>query len=76
MVSPSHFIQVIGPEELYIYADMQKIGNVISNLIGNAAKYSKKESLIAIKCEIQNNYLIVSVEDEGIGIRENDIPRL
>ncbi|WP_412468397.1 ATP-binding protein [Pedobacter sp. KLB.chiD] len=76
MVSPSHFIQVIGPEKLFVNADMDKIGNVIHNLIGNAAKYSKKESLIAIKCEIQENYLVVSVEDEGIGIRENDITRL
>ncbi|WP_431295380.1 sensor histidine kinase [Pedobacter sp. P26] len=36
----------------------------------------EKESLIAIKCEIQKGYIVVSVEDEGIGIREDDIPRL
>ena len=76
MVLPSHFIQVIGPEEMMLHADMEKIGNVINNLIGNAAKYSKKESLIAIKCEVQKGYIVVSVEDEGIGIREDDIPRL
>jgi len=76
MVLPSHFIQVIGPEEMMLHADMDKIGNVINNLIGNAAKYSKKESLIAIKCEIQKDYLVVSVEDEGIGIKEDDIPKL
>ncbi|WP_145861336.1 PAS domain-containing sensor histidine kinase [Pedobacter suwonensis] len=76
MVSPSHFIQVLGPEELIVHADMEKIGSVVNNLIGNALKYSRKESLIAIKCEIQNDYAVVSVEDEGIGIRENDLPRL
>lgn len=76
MVSPSHFIQVLGPEELIVHADMEKIGSVVNNLIGNALKYSRKESLIAIKCEIQNDYAVVSVEDEGLGIRENDLPRL
>lgn len=76
MVSPSHFIQVIGSGELFVHADMEKIGNVVNNLIGNAAKYSKKESLIAINCEVKQDYVVVSVEDEGIGIRENDIPRL
>ncbi|MGN8056398.1 ATP-binding protein [Pedobacter sp. 22163] len=76
IVLPSHFIQVIGTEEIIINADMEKIGNVITNLIGNAAKYSKKNSLIAIKCETQKGQVIVSVEDEGIGIRENDIPKL
>ncbi|SFA59466.1 PAS domain S-box-containing protein [Pedobacter suwonensis] len=76
MVSPSHFIQVLGPEELIVHADMEKIGSVVNNLIGNALKYSRKESLIAIKCEIQDDYAVVSVEDEGLGIRENDLPRL
>jgi len=76
MVLPSHFIQVVGLEEIIVNADRDKIGNVINNLIGNAAKYSKKESLIAIKCETQEGYAVVSVEDEGIGIRENDIPKL
>ncbi|MNR33358.1 Sensor protein SrrB [compost metagenome] len=55
---------------------MEKIGNVISNLIGNAAKYSKKDSFIAIKCERVDAEIIVSVEDEGIGIKENNIPKL
>ncbi|MFC1226326.1 ATP-binding protein [Pedobacter sp. BG31] len=76
MVSPSHFIQVLGPQELIVHADMEKIGSVVNNLIGNALKYSRKESLIAIKCKIQNDYAVVSVEDEGLGIRENDLPRL
>ncbi|WP_175634430.1 PAS domain-containing sensor histidine kinase [Pedobacter ghigonis] len=76
MVLPSHFIQVIGLEQTIVNADMEKIGNVISNLIGNAAKYSKKDSFIAIKCERVDAEIIVSVEDEGIGIKENNIPKL
>lgn len=76
VVMPSHFIQVIGLEQSTVNADIDKIGNVISNLIGNAAKYSKKDSLIAIKCERKDANLVVSVEDEGIGITENNIPKI
>ncbi|QIL41458.1 PAS domain S-box protein [Pedobacter sp. HDW13] len=76
LVLPSHFIQVIGLEQTFVNADMEKIGNVISNLIGNAAKYSKKDSLIAIKCETIDAQVVISVEDEGIGIKENNIPKL
>lgn len=76
VILPSHFIQVIGPEGLIVNADKEKIGNVVNNLISNAAKYSKKESLIAIKCEKRTGEFVVSVEDEGIGIKENDIPKL
>ncbi|KQM76952.1 hypothetical protein ASE74_16900 [Pedobacter sp. Leaf216] len=76
VILPSHFIQVVGLEEIIVNADREKIGNVINNLISNAAKYSKKESLIAIKCEKQKGEAIISVEDEGIGIKESDIPKL
>ena len=76
LVMPGHFIQVIGLEQSVVNADINKIGNVISNLIGNAAKYSKKDSLIAIKCERKDAGVVVSVEDEGIGITENNIPKL
>jgi len=76
VILPSHFIQVIGLDEISVHADRDKIGNVINNLISNAAKYSKKESLIAIKCERKNGEVVVGIEDEGIGIQENDIPKL
>ncbi|WP_025142874.1 ATP-binding protein [Pedobacter jeongneungensis] len=76
VILPSHFIQVIGSEGMIVNADREKIGNVVNNLISNAAKYSKKESLIAIKCEKRKGELVVSVEDEGIGIKESDIPKL
>lgn len=76
LVLPSHFIQVIGEEQSIVNADIEKIGNVISNLIGNAAKYSKKDSFIAIKCERIGTDIVISVEDEGIGIKENNIPKL
>ncbi|WP_316844950.1 ATP-binding protein [Pedobacter psychrodurus] len=76
VILPSHFIQVIGLDEIIVNADREKIGNVINNLISNAAKYSKKESLIAIKCERKKGEVIVSVEDEGIGIKEANIPKL
>ena len=76
LVLPSHFIQVIGEEQIIVNADIEKIGNVISNLIGNAAKYSKKDSFIAIKCERIGAEVVMSVEDEGIGIKENNLPKL
>lgn len=76
IILPSHFIQVIGADEMMVNADREKIGNVINNLISNAAKYSKKESFIAIKCEKRAGELVVSIEDEGIGIKENNIPKL
>jgi PAS domain S-box-containing protein len=76
LILPSHFIQVIECKKVMIYADWEKIATVVNNLISNAAKYSGKDSLIAIKCDSNKNECIISVEDEGIGIKSNDIPKL
>lgn len=76
LILPSHFIQVIEYKKVMIYADWEKIATVVNNLISNAAKYSGKDSLIAIKCDANKSECIISVEDEGIGIKSNDIPKL
>lgn len=76
VLMPGHFIQVIGEENINVFADQQKIGNVINNLISNAAKYSRKDSLIALRAEIIGDFVQVSIEDEGIGIHKEDQAKL
>lgn len=73
---PSHFIQVIANEKINVNADREKMINVINNLINNAAKYSNKDSLIAIKCEKYGNHAHISIEDEGIGIQAADVEKI
>lgn len=73
---PSHFIQVIANEKINVNADREKIINVTNNLINNAAKYSNKDSLIAIKCEKFEKQVHVSIEDEGIGIQAADLEKV
>jgi len=61
---------------LSIQADRDKIASVISNLISNAVKYSPKGKTIAIKCEVNERSAVVSVKDEGMGIKAQDIENL
>ncbi|MCZ6913668.1 MAG: ATP-binding protein [Rickettsia endosymbiont of Ixodes persulcatus] len=72
----SHFIQVIAPDQIIVNADRERIGSVINNLINNAAKYSKKESLVAIKCDVNESGILLSIEDEGIGISQMDLSKI
>jgi K+-sensing histidine kinase KdpD len=44
------------------------IETVLSNLIDNAVKYSLKAPKISITALIENNELVISVVDEGVGI--------
>lgn len=52
-----------------ILANREKIWRVLSNLIGNAIKFSPNDSVISIALqEVENHTVLVSVKDEGIGI--------
>jgi signal transduction histidine kinase len=76
LVSTGSNMEFISGKELNVFADADKIGSVISNLIGNAVKYSERGSAITIECIQTEAGCQVSVRDEGIGINEQDIDRL
>ena len=54
------------------YADNDYLGEVISNLIDNAIKYSKESVEINITAEESERYTILKVRDNGMGISEAD----
>jgi len=63
-------------ESSMVYADEEKIGHVLENLISNAVKYSPAGSTIRVSCIVQDDVAQVQVSDEGIGIAKEDIPQL
>ena len=54
------------------YADKDYLGEVLSNLIDNAIKYSKESVEIHITTEESERYTILKVRDNGLGISEAD----
>ncbi len=60
----------------YVYADREKIGQVVQNLISNATKYSPVNSIIHITCNLQDGQVQVFVKDRGIGIKPEEVPKL
>ena len=48
----------------------------ISNLVDNAIKYTPERGTIRLAVEKANDRVVVSVTDNGIGIPENDLPRI
>lgn len=62
--------------EISLFGDRDKIGTVITNLLGNAIKYSPNNTVIKVSCEELENTVHISVSDQGNGIPANDIDRL
>ncbi len=58
-----------------IMADETRIGQVLSNLISNAIKYSPKGE-IRIGGDVRPEQIIVTVSDEGPGIDPHDMPHI
>ncbi|MEH3112882.1 PAS domain-containing sensor histidine kinase [Pedobacter terrae] len=56
-------------DEVTIYADRNKLNQVLQNLIGNAIKYSDLGSEVNIKYSTDQSHIIISVIDNGIGIK-------
>ena len=55
-------------EELYVSADVDKIKQVLYNLLDNAIKFSYKSSTITIETTDKHGKVYVSVKDQGEGI--------
>lgn len=71
-----HMLKFSGIMDLYVLADKDRISQVLINLISNAIKYSPDSKNIDIQMENNNGFVIISVQDNGIGIDANHIPNL
>jgi signal transduction histidine kinase len=59
-----------------VVADEERIGQVLSNLISNAIKYSPEGGEIKIRGHVRPNLVVICIQDEGPGIAPGDIPHI
>lgn len=70
-VNPGYNFVFTG-EPAQVFADKERISQVLINLLTNAVKYSPNSKEIIIRNFVENGYAVVSVLDSGIGISKND----
>ena len=62
---------------IIVFADKEKIRQVINNLVENATKYGKKDgSIVASIYKTDGQHVLVELSDDGIGISEEHLPRI
>lgn len=70
-------LKVLIPEDLpEVYGDRDRLEQVFVNLLDNAIKYTPSGGSVNLSVKASNGRVLVYVEDTGIGIPAEDIPRI
>jgi len=74
--SPEHELIMECRDVHMVFADLEKITSVVTNLIANAVKYSPKGGKIVVDCSRADKEIIFCVDDRGLGIAPHDLERI
>lgn len=63
-------------EHRLVKIDSLKILQVINNLIGNAVKFTYEGGKIDVSVKIENEWLVITVKDTGVGIKKEELEKI
>lgn len=72
-----HKLTVSIPDEpLILNADETRLAQIISNLLNNAAKYTRQKGHIQFSAKREDGQIVISVKDDGVGISPEMLPKV
>lgn len=71
-----HFNNTLKEGEDKLVGDFDRLFQMISNLLDNAAKFSPPDKMIQVTMKANTSYLIIRVKDSGYGIENKILPRI
>lgn len=63
-------------EDIMLWHDSKWTTETVSNVLDNAVKYSPAGTKVEIRVERFISYVLIEVEDEGVGILKKDYPNI
>lgn len=72
----NHAVDINMDDTLLIPMDIALMEVVLSNLLDNAAKFSPAQSLVKIRGKRCDRHYFLSIEDQGVGLKESDQQQL
>ncbi len=67
-------IDFIYDREVNVYADEQKMYQVLYNLVNNAINYTGDDKKVTVIQKVEDNTIRIEVKDTGDGVKQEDIP--
>lgn len=71
-----NFVVDINNEHIYVIGDENRIKQVLINLLDNAFKFTNENGIVRLSVSKEVNQLVLEIEDNGIGIPEEDLPNI
>jgi PAS domain S-box-containing protein len=72
-----HRLEVIQPERrIWLMGDSVRLAQSMGNLLHNAAKFTPKGGRIRVEVTLQDSVVRIAVQDNGIGIAEDNLSRI
>jgi signal transduction histidine kinase len=59
-----------------VMADNHMVERAVANLVDNAIKYTPDGGVVEVRVRRSDEHIVVSVKDDGLGIKPEDMPRL
>ncbi len=75
-ITQTHQIKLDSIAGLHYYGDLQRLEQVLNNLLTNAIKYSPDAEEILVRISLVSNFIKVSVTDHGVGIKQEDYKKI
>ena len=60
-------------ENVTVRSDKSKIKQILTNLLGNAIKFTKEGSIEVLSEDLKDGFVRMIIKDTGVGIKENDL---
>jgi signal transduction histidine kinase len=77
LLDERHHVELSVPATgVTVFADPDRVGTILTNLLSNAIKYSPDGGEVRCEVSLQGQRARVAVSDRGLGIAEEDLPKL
>ncbi|PSB55048.1 two-component system sensor histidine kinase RppB [Chamaesiphon polymorphus] len=69
-------LEILTKQPIYVMGDSDRLYRAIANLIHNAIQYTPTAGVVTIRLESSERHAIITIQDNGIGIAEADLPHI